>query len=425
MSARRVLGLILAVALAARVAVVLLSPDYRPLFDAADYVRHAVSIGSGHGFPDSVLTSAQSPSAFRPPSYPYLLGGIYAVFGEVDTAGRLAGALLGVLAVWLVYLIARHVWQDRTALVAAAVAAVFPGLVLLNQALISEPLFVVAELAAVLFALRARAAGGDLRWAALAGLSCGLAALTRSNGIFLVIPIAFGVWALRPRFSRRALAAPAVAVAAGLLAVAPWAMRNTLVFDRLTGFNLQSGFALAGIYNEDSYEEGGYRAVWLPPRYTERYAPLFDRADFDEAELDSELRGEAVDYSLDNPRYTVEATVLNALRMFEIVDDYPVGEAANRAQLAQSKAEARVDQIALYVLIALAIGGFALTARLPPERRLPLFVWMVPIISIAVVFPVIGSTRYRTVIYPFLALAAAPALVGAAARLKERTRPSA
>jgi len=247
MSARRVLGLILAVALAARVAVVLLSPDYRPLFDAADYVRHAVSIGSGHGFPDSVLTSAQSPSAFRPPSYPYLLGGIYAVFGEVDTAGRLAGALLGVLAVWLVYLIARHVWQDQTALVAAAVAAVFPGLVLLNQALISEPLFVVAELAAVLFALRARAAGGDLRWAALAGLSCGLAALTRSNGIFLVIPIAFGVWALRPRFSRRALAAPAVAVAAGLLAVAPWAMRNTLVFDRLTGFNLQSGFALAGM----------------------------------------------------------------------------------------------------------------------------------------------------------------------------------
>jgi len=177
--------------------------------------------------------------------------------------------------------------------------------------------------------------------------------------------------------------------------------------------------------DEDSYEESGYRAVWLPPRYTERYAPLFDRADFDEAELDSELRGEAVDYSLDNPRYTVEATVLNALRMFEIVDDYPVGEAANRAQLAQSKAEARVDQIALYVLIALAIGGFALTARLPPERRLPLFVWMVPIISIAVVFPVIGSTRYRTVIYPFLALAAAPALVGAAARLKERTRPSA
>ena len=424
MSHRRWLGLILAIALVARVAVVLLSPDYRPLFDAADYVRHAVSIGNGDGFPDSVLTPVESPSAFRPPFYPYLLGGIYAVFGEVETAGRLAGALLGVLAVWLVYLIARHVWGERTALVAAGVAAVFPGLFLLNQALISEPLFVVAELAAVLFALRSRSAGGDLRWAAAAGLCCGLAALTRSNGILLVLPIAIGVWVLRPRFTPRALAAPALAVAVAVLTVVPWAVRNTIVFDHLTSFNVQSGFALAGTYNEDAYDEDGYRAVWIPPRYTERYRPLYERTDLDEAELDSELRHEAVEYAFDNPRYAVEATALNALRMFELADEHPIGVAANRAQLAQSKAEARVDRIAMYALILVALAGVVLMARMPPDRRLPLWVWAVPLLCIVVVFPVIGSTRYRTVTYPFLALAAAPALVAAADRLRERRRPA-
>jgi 4-amino-4-deoxy-L-arabinose transferase-like glycosyltransferase len=274
----------------------------------------------------------------------------------------------------------------------------------------------------VLFALRTRAAGGDLRWAAGAGACCGLAALTRSNGILLLIPIALGIWTVRPRFSRSALAAPSVTVAVALLTVLPWAVRNTLVFDRLTGFNVQSGFALAGTYNEDAYDEDGYRAVWIPPRYTERYAPLYARTDLDEAELDSKLRREAIEYAVDNPRYTVEATVLNALRMFELADDYPVGVDANRAQLAQSEAEARVDQIAMYVLVLLAAAGFVLMGRAERKRRLPPFVWAVPLLMIAIVFPVIGSTRYRTVIYPFLALAAAPALVAAADRLRSGTK---
>jgi 4-amino-4-deoxy-L-arabinose transferase-like glycosyltransferase len=412
--------LVLGAALAAGVGVVLLSPDYVPLYDAADYVRHAVSIGNGHGFPDSVLTTVESPSAFRPPLYPYLLGGIYAVFGEVETAARLVGALLGAAAVGLVYLIARAVWSERTALAAAAVAAVFPGLVLLNQALISEPLFLVAELAAVLFALWSRAAGGSLRWAAAAGLCCGLAALTRSNGILIVIPIAAGVWVARPRFSRRGLAAPVLAIAVALLTVVPWAVRNSLVFDRVTGFNAQTGYGLAGTYNEDAYEEEGHRAGWIPPRLTERYKPLYERTDLDEVELDSELREEAVSYAFDNPRYTVEATGLNALRMFELAGAPPTGFGANRAQMAQSEAEARVDQISLYVLALIAAAGFVLMARMPRERRLPLFAWAVPVLITVVVFPIIGSTRYRTVIYPFLAIAAAPALVATADRLRAR-----
>lgn len=416
------LAVILAVALVARVAVVLMSPDYMPLYDAADYVRHAVSIGGGHGFPDSVLTPVDSPSAFRPPLYPYLLGGIYAVFGEVETAGRLAGALLGVAAVALVYLIAREVWSQRTALVAAGIAAVFPGLVLLNEALISEPLFLVAELGAVLLALRARKAGGSLGWAAAAGLCCGLAALTRSNGILIVLPIAAGVWVVRPRFSRRGLAAPVVAVAVALLAVLPWAVRNSLVFDRVIGFNAQTGFGLAGTYNEDAYEEEGHRAAWILPRLTERYGPLYARTDLDEVELDSKLRREAIEYALDNPRYTIEATFYNGLRMFELAGAPSKAFAANRAQMAQGETEARVDQIALYVLALLAIAGLVLTARLPRQRRLPLFAWTVPVLITIVVFPIIGSTRYRTVIYPFLAIAAAPALVAANDRLRARRR---
>jgi hypothetical protein len=183
---------------------------------------------------------------------------------------------------------------------------------------------------------------------------------------------------------------------------------------------VQSGFGLAGTYNEEAYEDDGYRSVWIPPHYTERYRPLYERTDLDEAELDSELRAEAIQYALDNPRYTLETTVSSALRMFELADAHPADVSANRAQMAQSEAEARVEQVSLYVLALLAAGGFVLMRRMPRERRVPLFVWAVPLLCIVVVFPILGSTRYRTVIYPFLALAAAPALVAAAGRLPPR-----
>lgn len=414
--ARLAAALIVALALAVQVTVVLASPDYKPAFDSSDYVRHAVSIGGGNGYPDSVLTSSDSPSAFRPPLYPYLLGGIQFVFGEVETAGRLAGALFGALAVLLVFLIARHLWDRRTALAAAGLAAVFPGMFLLGGTLITEPLYLAIELAAVLFALYFRARPDQLRWAAAAGLCCGLAALTRSNGMLVVIPVALGVMVARPRFSRAGLLAPVVVLVVALLTVTPWAVRNSLVFDRLVGFNVQTGFGIAGTYNENAYERDGHRATWLPSRYADRYRPLYERTDLDEAELDARLRAEAVEYALDNPRYAMETTFYNALRMLQLIEEHPIGADANRTQLAFSDTEARVEQVSFYVLLLLAAAGFAVMARMPRERRPPVFIWAVPLLCIVAAFPVIGSTRYRTVVYPFLVLAAAPALVAAADR---------
>jgi 4-amino-4-deoxy-L-arabinose transferase-like glycosyltransferase len=417
---RLALGLVLAVALVVRVAVVLASPDYTPVHDSSDYVRHAVSIADGHGYPDSVFTAAPSESAFRPPVYPYLLGAVQFAFGEVETAGRLAGALLGVLAVLLVYLIAVRLWDERTALVAAALAALLPGLFLLSGALNTEPAYLVVELAAVLFALRSRAAGGDLRWAAAAGACCGLAALTRSNGLLLLLPVAVGLMVVRPRLSRAGLVAPAVAVAVAALTVAPWAVRNSLTFDRLVGINAQTGFALAGIYNEEAYERDGYRASWTPPEFTDRYAPLYARRDLDEVELDAELRSEALEWAYDNPGYVAEATVLNAIRILELGKEHPLGYASNRSQLALDRTEARVERGTFYLLLVLALAGAVLMARGPRERRPPLFVWVVPLLAVAMALPVISSTRYRTVAYPFLALAAAPAVLAGAQRLRAR-----
>ena len=43
------------------------------------------------------------------------------------------------------------------------------------------------------------------------------------------MPAALGLWTVRPRFSRRALAAPALVVAATLLTLVPWTVREVWI----------------------------------------------------------------------------------------------------------------------------------------------------------------------------------------------------
>ena len=132
-------------ALALRVAVIAADSGYEPAHDAFDYDRHARAIAAGDGYPESGYVVDGGPSALRPPGYPYFLGGAYALSGDSVELGRLANAALGALAVLLLYLLANRIWGRRVGLVAAALAAVFPPLVLPSRDLLSEPLFIAIE----------------------------------------------------------------------------------------------------------------------------------------------------------------------------------------------------------------------------------------------------------------------------------------
>jgi len=154
---------------------------YRPHNDAFEYDYYAKSIAAGNGYPESGYLRQRGPTAIRGPAYPYLLGGVYAVSGDSRTVGRVVGAALGALSVLLLYLITRRIWGRRVGLVAAALAAVFPPLVLLSRDLVSETLFIALMLGALLCVLNFRRSGGALRWAAAASRStspCCSAAIT-------------------------------------------------------------------------------------------------------------------------------------------------------------------------------------------------------------------------------------------------------
>jgi 4-amino-4-deoxy-L-arabinose transferase-like glycosyltransferase len=413
--ARGVVIAIVALALVVRLVVIVADSGYVPLQDDWDYDRHARSIASSDGFPDSYYVADRGPSALRAPGYPYFLAAVYVVSGDSIDTGRVVNAILGALAVFLLYLIAKRVWGPRVGLLAAGAAAIFPPLVLLSRDLLSESLFIALELGAVLCVLEFRRLRAP-RWAVLAGLLAGLAALTRNPGPALAIPVILGLWAYRPRWSWRAARAPAIALACMVLIVLPWTIRNAVEFGRFIPITSGTGFAMAGTYNEVSFRDDAHPGSWRTPRVAPEYTPLFLAAGVDEGTLDATLRSEAASFAVDHPGYVAEASSWNLLRMFEVVGGSVVelnGEVITTRGI--GSADPLAERIGLGIAALFAIQGiYAIVCRRRrdavgglPTPRGPLFLWLVPVFLILVSVPVNGLPRLRTPVDPFILILAA------------------
>jgi 4-amino-4-deoxy-L-arabinose transferase-like glycosyltransferase len=321
-----------------------------------------------------------------------------------------------VLSVLLIYAIAKRIWGRRTGLIAAGLAAIFPPLVLLSRDLVSETLFVPLELGAVLCVLNFRRSGGALRWAAAAGLLCGVAALTRNAGLVLILPIAIGVWTLRPRLRPAALAAPALALAVAALAVIPWLIRDAAEFGRFVPLTTSDGIAAAGTYNSASYEDPSTHGAWRDPQIVPQFTPLFVTPGRNEAEVDAILRHEAKDFAWHHPGYVAETFAWNLMRLFELAGGSVVdahGVAVNDRGI--GSADPLSERIGLAIVGVLAALGAVAMVRArsrssdgPPRiPHGPLFFWLVPILMILVAAPVAGLPRYRIPADPFLLILAA------------------
>ena len=399
--------LIVLLALVLRLAAIAADGSYVPAHDAFDYDRHGRSIAAGEGFPESGYVPEGGPSALRPPVYPYLLGGVYAVSGDSIAVGRVVGALFGTLAVALLYLIVLRIWGRRVALIATFMAAVFPSLVLLSRDLLSEQVFLALELGAVLCVLVFRGSGGALRWAVAAGVLCGVATLTRNPGGVLVLPILLGLWTGRPRLGGRALLAPALALGCIVLTLVPWTVRNWADFGRFVPGTTSTGFGLAGTYNPVSENDDRHPGAWRTPVIVPEYSPLFAAPGVDEGTLDATLRSEAIDFAAAHPAYVAEVSGRNLLRLFELSGDSVVGrESVPVVQRGIGSEVSDAERIGLALAALLAgFGIFAAVRRAVP--RGPAFLWLIPVLTVLVAAPIAGLPRYRVPADPFLLILAA------------------
>jgi hypothetical protein len=403
---------IVALALVVRLGFIVATPGLRPFADAADYDRVAVSLAAHGDYPPSEIAPGGGPSALRPPTYPYLLAGAYWVTSTTHstaryTVGRVLSALVSTLGVGLLGIVAVLVWGPVAALASMGLAAVYPPLATIGDALLSEPLFLTLVLATTACVLLARRSARHIRWAALAGVLLGLAVLTRTNGLLLILALVPALWR-SPRRSWHSLGPPATLLATTVAVLVPWCVRDALVFHRLVPIATQTGLTLAGTYNPVSYADRRDPARWLVPTMAPYRA--LQRAGPSEAEIDRAFLSQVIRFVRAHPGYVATAGFYNLGRLLDLQ-----GPVFEHAASAESGISARVTDVDVYAFYALGILAAAAVLA-GGLRTAPALVWLMPLLmAISLIF-VLAYMRYRLPIDAFLILFAA----GGVERLRRR-----
>lgn len=450
-------ALLLVLALGARVGYVAATPHYVPHHDDRDYMTLSQSIAATGAYPTHHVWLAPGhcpvvngprlgwcvarphgpgarlvarPTAYRPPAYPYALAGAETVGRWLGvtamTSARVFQALLGTLVAALVGLLAARLLGRRVGLVALAIAAVEIPLVVLSGTLLSESLFVAFVLGALLATLASAGARHPLRWLALAGVLSGLAALTRTNGALVLLPIAVLVWrqsggTTGGRRLRRALPVALVTVAA-LATVSVWTIRNAVVMGSFVPVSTESGGTLLGTYNPSSRADRETPGNWLLITQIPREAAVARQwTAFSEPVLDARLGSDARRFAVSDPAYVAKVVWWNSLRLLDLTGTKRVRFGASTVDVPGGIAVA--GAALFHVLGVLALAG----ALLPAARRVPRPIWLVPLLMwLSTVVVESETPRFRAGVEPFVIVLAALALSEATrGGLGERLRRSA
>lgn len=335
--------------------------------DAGFYHSAANLIAHGHFYDREIFGHAYK-TAEHPPLFSLVLS-VSSVLGGVSLpAHRILSCAIGSCAVVLIALLGRRMGGQKVGMLAGAIAAAYPPLITADGLVMSEPLFVLLVTAALLLALNATARPSG-RGAAALGAVVGLAILTRGEGLLLVPLLAWpaawargappGAWKLR-------LARIAAATAATAVIVAPWVVRNTIVFHRFI-LAADSSTVIAGANCHGTYY--GHDIGWWSSGCLERA-----RSRTQLLQGDASTRS-AVRFARHHAVRLPLVAVVRVLRTFNFFQPVRQGNREPRRRWVDI-----AGLIVYYPLLALAVLG---AIRLRARRWILLApVWMVLIVSV-------------------------------------------
>src|SRR3954449_6521835 len=360
-----------------------------PFSDTFFYTWGGSAPGMGDGF-----TFLGHTTAHWPPGYPFLLAGVYKVFGA-DTANALiANAVLGALTVPLVYLIGLKALGRPAAITAAGLLAVMPGQILIADVALAETFytFELVGFLALALLLERRA-----RTLVVLGVVAGLAALTRGEG-FLFPLIVLGLWGARGAM-RRAWRDTAIVAVVMLLTVAPWTIRNAIA---VHGFVPVATNASATLWSGHNPRANGGPVYHSP-------AELAALGGLSEVEASARVRDDAIDWAVHHPLRELELIPLKLKALAqgdsEIVWTWINATGARPLGKSETAVVVRVADAASYALLAallltVVFRGRALW-RVPAMRAILVFLAAaIPLYG----FIYYGNVRYRIPLEPFMLL---------------------
>jgi hypothetical protein len=235
-------------ALVVRAAYLVLEPRCALTGDEPSWIE----LGRQLARPAVAFSPLRSDLVFYPPVYPYLVGALFRLFGSMG-AVLWVQVVLGALLVPVVGRAAARAFGPRASLVAAALTAFYPELVWYPAHYWSETVFLLLLWAAIERSLAADAAA-SWRTAAAAGVLFGVATLTRELALYLV-PLVL-LWMVRPWavgatsvgtrivLSRNRLVGAFAFLLATVLTIAPWTIRNAIVFRAFVPVSTMGGLNL-------------------------------------------------------------------------------------------------------------------------------------------------------------------------------------
>lgn len=395
-------------------------PNTDTRFDPTLFHYLGLNLADGLGYvrPPQMSAGIVVPTAEFGPVLPSLLAVATKLGLSTPTQHALVTAALGIGTIVVVGFLGRRVAGPRVGLVAAAIVALHPLLVQVDGALMSESPYLLLAAGLLLATIWAWDEPSIGRWVVV-GLLGGVTALTRAEGVALVVFVVVPAAAVRawPGW-RRALAGAAVPALVGLAVVVPWTVRNWVEFDAFVPVSNNVGSVILGANCPAAYaghSAGSWDfsciAVYAGADARNRLGPGATGSS-NEAEVYGRWRGEGISYALDHPGEFVKTMPARVARTWGVYW-HP------SAQLDYDLNEARDHdlQIAGYVvallLLPLAAFGARALYRGLGSRRAVLWILLGPVgVTIVLSALTYGTTRFRTIAEPTIAVLAAVTLVG-------------
>jgi hypothetical protein len=333
--------------------------------------------------------------AVRAPLFPIATAVLLAATGGAVLPLHIVGALLGVLNAYLVFLLTQALWVNRrAALAAAAGVAVYPGLVIYSTLLQSENIYITFLLAAFLFVVRL----GDTPsagTAAVVGLFCGLAALTRVVFLGFIPIVALFVFLQQGSDLRRGLNRAGIVILVAAMTIAPWTIRNVRTLGELV--TICSGGGSSLLTGNNPYATGTYRTAdgfeeWFDRESAARGGgPALLMRETDRSAMSSRI---AVDFMLSHPGSVLAGWVHKAY-IFWI---YPI---------THTDSDTRIQIVAVGAdVIVLVLAWAGILAMWFLRKRLTLVFAALLFFSVVQVL-LHAEARFRLPLTPFLLMFAA------------------
>lgn len=351
------------------------------------YLANGIADGKGYIRPFSELQYGEAlPTAAYPPLFPLYLSFWSALGLDSLDAHRAVSCLLAPVAVILIGLLGRRVGGARVGLIAAALAAIYPQLVMVDGTVITEALY--APLVAAILLLTYRLLDRPTLWSAtFLGLAIGAATLTRSEAIFLVVLLALPAAVVAGRRAGRVVPLALVAVAASTVVLVPWVVRNEVTMGQPILFTSNSGHTAAATVCDATFAAGSPYLGFARHECALRGPCVNVRDELRQAACQRDEAWRYMEDHADRLPIVVGVRILRVWELYRYQDDLGYGELWSRS-IPVAKAG-----LVMYALLVLAAVAGVVAGR---RARTPLWPLLVPFllvtISAALTF---GFSRYR------------------------------